>query len=65
MILQCFGKLNPTIIYCYKSDPPGYAQAELIFRKDKSIFTLKNGWVFPKTIYFNGEKCVIPHPGST
>jgi hypothetical protein len=36
----------------------GYAQTELLFWKDKSIFTFESGWAFPRTIYFNG--CVMP-----
>ncbi|KAK3184847.1 hypothetical protein Dsin_032133 [Dipteronia sinensis] len=40
----------------------GNAQTEIIFHKDKGIFTLSDGWAFPRRIMFNGDECVMPPP---
>ncbi|KAL5739257.1 hypothetical protein ACOSP7_028169 [Xanthoceras sorbifolium] len=42
--------------------PMGNVQSELLFRKDKTTFTFKKGWAFPRRIYFNGDNCVMPPP---
>jgi hypothetical protein len=42
--------------------PFGYVQSEILFKKDKSTFTMDQGWVFPRRIYFNGDCCVMPPP---
>ncbi|XP_051121025.1 protein COBRA-like [Andrographis paniculata] len=44
--------------------PQGNVQSELLFRKEKSSFTLDKGWAFPRRIYFNGDNCVMPPPDS-
>ncbi|KAG5096031.1 hypothetical protein JHK84_051619 [Glycine max] len=45
-----------------QAGPKGNVQAELLFRKDKAIFTFDKGWAFPRRIYFNGDICVMPPP---
>ncbi|XP_049387361.1 protein COBRA-like [Solanum stenotomum] len=47
-----------------QAGPLGNVQSELLFAKDSSTFTFKNGWAFPHTVYFNGDYCVMPHPDS-
>ncbi|WVZ57289.1 hypothetical protein U9M48_007694, partial [Paspalum notatum var. saurae] len=42
--------------------PDGNVQSELLFRKDRSMFTFEKGWAFPRRIYFNGDSCVMPPP---
>ncbi|BAU01435.1 hypothetical protein VIGAN_11066700 [Vigna angularis var. angularis] len=29
---------------------------------DKDTFTFKQGWAFPRKIYFNGDECMMPPP---
>src|SRR4051812_29463253 len=48
--------------YLLSAGPDGYVQSELLFRKDPSTFTLRAGWAFPRKVYFNGDKCVLPPP---
>ncbi|KAF8377019.1 hypothetical protein HHK36_030391 [Tetracentron sinense] len=40
----------------------GNVQAELLLKKlkDPGMFTFKEGWTFPRRIYFHGDECVIP-----
>jgi hypothetical protein len=45
-----------------ESGPMGNVQSELLLQKDKQTFTLKQGWAFPRRIYFNGDDCVLPPP---
>ncbi|KAL5748989.1 hypothetical protein ACOSQ2_026286 [Xanthoceras sorbifolium] len=40
----------------------GNIQSELILKKDIETFTFKQGWAFPRNIYFNGEECKMPLP---
>lgn len=40
----------------------GNVQSELLFQKDKQTFTFKQGWAFPRRLYFNGDDCVLPPP---
>ncbi|KAK2663650.1 hypothetical protein Ddye_002224 [Dipteronia dyeriana] len=40
----------------------GNAQTEILFHKDEGIFTLSDGWAFPRRIMFNGDECVMPPP---
>lgn len=42
----------------------GNVQSELIFEKDMEIFTLNQGWTFPRKVYFNGDECTMPLPDS-
>ncbi|TYH57101.1 hypothetical protein ES332_D08G066200v1 [Gossypium tomentosum] len=37
-------------------------QSEVLLRKDKDTFTLKQGWAFPRKVYFNGDECMLPPP---
>ncbi|XP_068645095.1 COBRA-like protein 2 [Aristolochia californica] len=41
---------------------PGSVTTEIILSKDLDSFTLRNGWAFPRKIYFNGENCEMPLP---
>ncbi|KAL2460013.1 COBRA-like protein 2 [Abeliophyllum distichum] len=43
-------------------DQLGSVTTEILLQKDSNSFTLSNGWVFPRTIYFNGENCQMPLP---
>lgn len=45
-----------------EAGPLGNIQSELLLRKDKNTFTLKQGWAFPRKVYFNGDECMLPPP---
>lgn len=45
-----------------QSGPEGNVQSELILQKDMNTFTFKQGWAFPRKIYFNGDECSMPLP---
>ncbi|XP_031492847.1 COBRA-like protein 1 [Nymphaea colorata] len=69
--LSPYGPLNDTAMLWgvkYYNDllmaagPLGNVQSELLFQKDLSTFTFKQGWAFPRRIYFNGDNCVLPSP---
>lgn len=47
-----------------EAGPDGNVQSEMLFRKDMNMFTLKQGWVFPRRVYFNGDECMMPAPDS-
>lgn len=47
-----------------ENGPRGNVQSEVLMKKDKNTFTLKQGWVFPRRVYFNGEECMLPPPDS-
>jgi len=40
----------------------GNVQSELLLQKNKETFTLRQGWAFPRKVYFNGEECQLPPP---
>ncbi|KAH6758506.1 COBRA-like extracellular glycosyl-phosphatidyl inositol-anchored protein family [Perilla frutescens var. frutescens] len=40
----------------------GNVQTEILLKKDKETFSLKQGWAFPRKIYFNGDECQLPPP---
>ncbi|XP_047318389.1 COBRA-like protein 6 [Impatiens glandulifera] len=40
----------------------GNVQTEILLRKDPGNFTFRDGWAFPRRIYFNGDECVMPAP---
>lgn len=42
----------------------GNVQSEVLLQKDKNTFTFKEGWAFPRKVYFNGEECMLPSPDS-
>ncbi|CAL5402228.1 unnamed protein product [Camellia sinensis] len=41
---------------------PGSVTTEVLLEKDSKSFTLRNGWAFPKRIFFNGDNCEMPLP---
>ncbi|KAI3473922.1 hypothetical protein Pfo_028120 [Paulownia fortunei] len=43
-----------------EAGPFGNVQTEILLKKDKNAFTLKQGWAFPRKIYFNGDECQLP-----
>ncbi|GKU95120.1 hypothetical protein SLEP1_g8520 [Rubroshorea leprosula] len=43
-----------------ETGPDGNVQTELILQKDMNTFTFKEGWAFPRKIYFNGDECMMP-----
>ncbi|KAK9700251.1 hypothetical protein RND81_08G226900 [Saponaria officinalis] len=42
----------------------GSVQSEILFRKDPHTFTFRQGWAFPRKVYFNGDECMLPPPDS-
>ncbi|XP_073118679.1 COBRA-like protein 4 isoform X1 [Henckelia pumila] len=47
-----------------EAGPFGNVQSEVLLQKDKESFTLKQGWGFPRKVYFNGDECTLPPPDS-
>lgn len=47
-----------------EAGPYGNVQSEVLMRKDASTFTFKQGWAFPRKVYFNGDECQMPPPDS-
>lgn len=47
-----------------EAGPNGNVQTELILEKDAETFTFREGWAFPRKIYFNGDECMMPPPDS-
>ncbi|KAI4366719.1 hypothetical protein MLD38_022560 [Melastoma candidum] len=45
-----------------QAGPSGNVQSEVLLRKDKNTFTFKEGWAFPRRVYFNGDECLLPPP---
>ncbi|KAK8491461.1 hypothetical protein V6N11_059386 [Hibiscus sabdariffa] len=45
-----------------EAGPFGNVQSEVLLRKDKDTFTFKQGWAFPRKVYFNGDECMLPTP---
>ena len=45
-----------------EAGPTGNVQSEVLLKKDKDTFTFKQGWAFPRKVYFNGEECMLPPP---
>ena len=45
-----------------EAGPFGNVQSEVLLQKDKNTFTFKQGWAFPRKVYFNGEECMLPPP---
>ncbi|XP_010941037.2 COBRA-like protein 1 [Elaeis guineensis] len=41
---------------------PGSVMTEMVMHKDPESFTLRNGWAFPRRVYFNAEICEMPMP---
>lgn len=40
----------------------GNVQSEVLLKKDTNTFTFKQGWAFPRKVYFNGDECMLPPP---
>ncbi|XLR48684.1 hypothetical protein S83_033344 [Arachis hypogaea] len=47
-----------------EAGPTGNVQSEVLLQKDKDTFTFKQGWAFPRKVYFNGDECMLPPPDS-
>ncbi|XP_062115017.1 COBRA-like protein 4 [Humulus lupulus] len=47
-----------------EAGPNGNVQSEIIMEKDLDTFTFREGWAFPRKIYFNGDECMMPPPDS-
>jgi hypothetical protein len=43
-------------------DHMGMCSRKFCSEKNKSTFTLDQGWGFPRRIYFNGDYCIMPPP---
>ena len=47
-----------------EAGPSGNVQSEVLLQKDQKTFTFKQGWAFPRKVYFNGDECMLPPPDS-
>ncbi|CAI0454500.1 unnamed protein product [Linum tenue] len=47
-----------------EAGPLGNVQSELLLQKDANTFSLRQGWAFPRKVYFNGDECILPSPDS-
>ncbi|KAG9151539.1 hypothetical protein Leryth_019732 [Lithospermum erythrorhizon] len=45
-----------------EAGPYGNVQSEVLMKKDKDTFTFRQGWAFPRRVYFNGDECRLPSP---
>ncbi|KAF8090179.1 hypothetical protein N665_0483s0018 [Sinapis alba] len=45
-----------------EAGPSGNVQSEVLLQKDEKTFTFKQGWAFPRKVYFNGDECMLPPP---
>ncbi|KAM7277727.1 hypothetical protein ACFE04_004861 [Oxalis oulophora] len=45
-----------------EAGPFGNVQSEVLLQKDAETFTFKQGWAFPRKVYFNGDECMLPPP---
>ncbi|KAG6779291.1 hypothetical protein POTOM_015664 [Populus tomentosa] len=45
-----------------EAGPLGNLQSEVLLQKDQNTFTFKQGWAFPRRVYFNGDECMVPPP---
>ncbi|XP_068307811.1 COBRA-like protein 4 [Pyrus communis] len=45
-----------------EAGPSGNIQSEVLMQKDQNTFTFKQGWAFPRKVYFNGDECMLPPP---
>ncbi|KAJ4762944.1 hypothetical protein LUZ62_028004 [Rhynchospora pubera] len=69
--LVTYGSINDTGMFYglkYYNDllmeagPDGNVQSEILLQKDSQTFTFKQGWAFPRKVYFNGDECKMPSP---
>lgn len=47
-----------------EAGPLGNVQSEVLLQKDANTFTFRQGWAFPRKVYFNGDECMLPPPDS-
>uniref|UniRef100_A0A0D9X193 COBRA-like protein n=1 Tax=Leersia perrieri TaxID=77586 RepID=A0A0D9X193_9ORYZ len=68
-----YGSINDTAMFyglkyfndqLMEAGPHGNVQSEVLMRKDARTFTFKQGWAFPRKVYFNGDECQMPPPDS-
>ncbi|KAF0907224.1 hypothetical protein E2562_015731 [Oryza meyeriana var. granulata] len=68
-----YGSINDTAMFyglkyfndqLMEAGPHGNVQSEVLMRKDARTFTFKQGWAFPRKVYFNGDECAMPPPDS-
>ncbi|XP_059643504.1 COBRA-like protein 4 [Cornus florida] len=45
-----------------EAGPSGNVQSEILLQKDQDTFSFKQGWAFPRKVYFNGDECKLPPP---
>lgn len=45
-----------------EAGPFGNVQSEVLLQKNQETFTFKQGWAFPRKVYFNGDECKLPPP---
>lgn len=69
--LTPYGSINDTAMFwgekfyndmLMEAGEMGSVQSEILLEKDEQTFTFKQGWAFPRRIYFNGDECVLPSP---
>ncbi|XP_060963715.1 COBRA-like protein 1 [Cannabis sativa] len=53
---------NDLLLSADEKNQVGSVSTDILLRKDFESFTLRNGWAFPRRIYFNGENCQMPPP---
>ena len=65
MILECSMERSFTMIFWWKRDLQGmFSQRFNLLQKDQKTFIFKQGWAFPRKVYFNGDECMLPPPDS-
>ncbi|XP_021739415.1 COBRA-like protein 4 [Chenopodium quinoa] len=66
-----FGSINDTGMFygqkfyndlLMEAGPLGNVQSEVLMQKDDNTFTFRQGWAFPRKVYFNGDECRLPAP---
>ncbi|KAK6913389.1 COBRA, plant [Dillenia turbinata] len=56
---------NATQVFSFNYKPLApYESIKVLLQKDKGTFTFKQGWAFPRKVYFNGDECMLPPPDS-
>ncbi|KAE8716010.1 COBRA-like protein 5 [Hibiscus syriacus] len=45
-----------------EAGPQGNVQSEVLLGKNKDTITFKQGWAFPRKVYFKGDECLLPPP---
>ncbi|KAG8079812.1 hypothetical protein GUJ93_ZPchr0007g4291 [Zizania palustris] len=71
--IVAYGSINDTAMFyglkyfndqLMEAGPHGNVQSEVLMRKDAGTFTFRQGWAFPRKVYFNGDECQMPSPDS-